>query len=65
MQCECDWCSKEINTKNGNSFFSNRGFKFCSRNCEYLFGDKLWEKAQADKQAERKTESAAPEASGD
>ena len=68
---QCDECGKEVT---GICEYPNAyGFRFCSpldvtpeeESCEEKFDRKLWEKAQADKQAEHKTESAAPEASGD
>jgi len=78
---QCDNCGKEVivnefgNIKPDGVWPNAYGFIFCGfdptqkdisqETCQEIFERKLWEKAQADKQAEHKTESAAPEASGD
>jgi len=70
---QCAECETELQ---GKDYLLVYGFYFCVAGapenkfvtvsyCKEKFERKLWQAAQADKQAERKTESAAPEASGD
>lgn len=66
----CDSCGQELRRSKeyAGEYIATEyyGFHFCSsifEICRNSFAIKLWEAAQARKQAERKTESTSPEAS--